>query len=88
VTDAEFYMESPGGIVKRWITAKRAAEVHDEQKDGKYFSGDLASGFEYWESGYGTDRFMLTTVMPVLSSNVPESVKKDLADGAPSVLAP
>lgn len=88
MTEAEFYMQSPGGIVKYWITAQRAAEIRGEQKDGEHFSGDLASGFEYWEPGYGTDRFMHVTVMPLLSSSVPESVKQELADGAPSVLAP
>lgn len=89
MTDAEFYMESPGGgLVKYWITAKRAAQIREAQKDGKHFSGDLASGFEYWEPGYGTDRFMLITVMPLLSSSVPESVQRELADDVLSVLAP
>lgn len=89
MNDTEFYLESQGGgLVRYWITAQRAAEIHDKQKDGKHFSGNLASGFEYWEPGYGTDRFMNVTVMPLPSSLVPKSVKEELAAGAPSVLAP
>lgn len=91
MTNAEFYLDSRAGLVKYWITAARAQEIHDQHKGDKHFSGNMAGGFEYWEPGpenSGIEQLVHISVMPLPTLLVPESVRRELADGAPNVLAP
>lgn len=89
MTGAEFYLDSRAGIVQYWITAQRAREIHDAHKADKHFAGDLETGFEYWQPGPGgIEQLVFISVKPLPTLLVPQSVRQELAAGAPSVLAP